>query len=625
MDLGNTLQSFAVLQRNNNDVSEHPFSGTCAGRGDVQMTVKSLSGILPGFNKVVVGTARRGRVRGVIAGLPVGGPYTITLQIAGTAEKTVCKEVLVGDLWLLTGQSNMADYGFLPSLSQSDPMVHAFYMTNEWNIAKDPLHDTGRAVAPVHGGDPSCLPKTAGGRGSGPGLAFALDMYKKTGIPQGLIACAHGGTSLEQWDPGKKKLGGHSLYGAMYERLRDLGGKVAGALWYQGCNETANMEKVSLYTKLTSRLFAAMRRDTGNPDLPIVMVQLGPVIICNGDTTASSQRWILVRNQQYLLPRKVKNLVCVPAIDLPLSDHIHLSNRGVATLGKRLADAMQYLREPGKHPAQIKVKKLTVSRVSVTGDALVEIVFDNVCGELQTHGGEPCGFGLIDKEGKYIADAVSCELKGNRALVHLKVSQMFFSANYQIAYGGSFHPHANIVDSLGRSIPCFIMGGRKNPANMTNFVSEAVVSAPVYGDDSVENLNMPSDAKLSGIKFAKAPFSQLYVLCPPAEAGTAKTAQRKYYFRFQLDLPEAMELKILFGSDAPFVLYCDKKELMREFTTNPVVLDEFKKVFKLDAGRHEFFCAFSSNSGRGWGFCCRFVRQDGKNAPELVTCDKFKN
>ena len=624
MDLGNTLQSFAVLQRNKSGVSEHPFSGICSGSGEVLMTVKNADGILPGFNKVAVGSAARRRMSGVVAGLPVGGPYTVALQIAGTAEKAVYKDILVGDLWLLTGQSNMADYGFLPSCSKPDPMVHAFYMTNEWNIAKDPLHDTGRAVAPVHGGNPACSPKSAGGRGSGPGLAFALDMYKKTGIPQGLIACAHGGTSLDQWDPARKKLGGNSLYGAMYERLRDLGGKVAGALWYQGCNETANMEKVLLYTKRTSSLFAAMRRDCGDPELPIVMVQLGPVVICDGDTTAASQRWLLVRNQQYLLPRKVKNLVCVPAIDLPLSDHIHLSNRGVAVLGKRMADAMQYLREPGMHPAQIKVKKLSVTRNFVNGNAMAEIEFDNVCGELQTSGGEPCGFGLIDKEGKYVADAISCELKGNRAIAQLKVSSMFFNTNYQLAYGGSFQPHANIVDSAGRSLPCFIIGGRKNPANMTGFVSEAMVAGPFYGDDGLETLGMPSDAELAEMKFGKSPFSQLYVLCPPAEAGTDKNTPRKYYFRFQLDLPEDMELKMLFGADAPFALYCDQKELLREFTSNPVVLDEFKKVFKLDAGRHEFFCAFSSNSGRGWGFCCRFIRQNGKNAPGLVNCDQFK-
>ena len=43
MDLGNTLQSFAVLQRNKSDVSEHPFSGICSGSGDV------LTGILLGL------------------------------------------------------------------------------------------------------------------------------------------------------------------------------------------------------------------------------------------------------------------------------------------------------------------------------------------------------------------------------------------------------------------------------------------------------------------------------------------------------------------------------------------------------------------------------------------------
>lgn len=623
MDLVNKLQNFSVLQRNDADVSEHPFSGSCCASGTVLLTVKTSASILPGFDKIAVGTARNGKISGVISGLPVGGPYSLTLQIAGSTEKKIFNNILVGDLWLLAGQSNMSDSAFLPSLVESDPMVHAYYMTNQWDIAQDPLHDVGRAAAPVHGGRPDASPKSASGRGAGPGLPFGIAMYKATGIPQGLIACAHGGTSLEQWAPEKKKLRGHSLYGAMYERLQDLGGKVAGLLWHQGCNETRNEEQTDLYSLRTRKIFAAVRRDCGDPALPIVMAQLGALIASHGDTTVSSRRWLQVRNQQYLLPRQVKNLVCVPTIDLPLSDRVHISNRAVAILGQRMADAMQYLRDPVHNLPQITFKKMRISRQKVNGDTIAELTFDNVAGELTSSGNEPCGFGLLDSTGKYVSDAINCRLEGNRAIIQLPISCVSFYENCQIAYGGNFQPHANIVDSAGRSLPCFAVSGKKRPTDMTCFVTDAMAAGPFYGNDALENLQLPSEQELADMKFAPAGFSSFYVICPPPEENSDVTAQRHYCFRFKLDLSEAMKLKVLFGADAPFALYCDRQELLRKHTSNPVELDEFSSVLKLDAGRHEFILMFSSNSGRGWGFCCRFVRQDGKNAPEVVTIDQF--
>ena len=53
MDFGNTLQSFAVLQRNNENVSAHKFAGSAKSCGDLLLTVKNADGmILEGFDKV---------------------------------------------------------------------------------------------------------------------------------------------------------------------------------------------------------------------------------------------------------------------------------------------------------------------------------------------------------------------------------------------------------------------------------------------------------------------------------------------------------------------------------------------------------------------------------------------
>ena len=63
------------------------------------------------------------------------------------------------------------------------------------------------------------------GKGAGPGVSFANEMFRLTGVPQGLICCAHGGTTMAQWDPKLKKDGDNSLYGAMLNRVKRNGGE----------------------------------------------------------------------------------------------------------------------------------------------------------------------------------------------------------------------------------------------------------------------------------------------------------------------------------------------------------------------------------------------------------------
>ena len=215
MDLGITILDHAVFQRTQNNCSSHPFRGSCAVDGPVLMTVRSDNGILSAWKNVPVGFARQGQLQGNIEGLPAGGPYELTLAIENSREKVSFHDIYVGDVWILAGQSNMAGFAFMPSMSTPHPAVKCFYMNNRWGVAEDPLHDVMRAAAPVHGGDPSLPRPKKFLRGPGPGLPFALAMYEKTQVPQGVIACAHGGTSMSQWDPDKKSQGDYSLYGAL--------------------------------------------------------------------------------------------------------------------------------------------------------------------------------------------------------------------------------------------------------------------------------------------------------------------------------------------------------------------------------------------------------------------------
>jgi sialate O-acetylesterase len=238
-----------VLQRNKQDLSDARITGRCETAGTLEARVTQRGQAVRGFNWVAIGEARGRKFEARLRRLPVGGPYDVRLRVRdkdGGGEDLTVRDVLVGDVWLLGGQSNMQGCGLQKSRLPGKPMVRAFYMTDEWDTAVDPIHNLWEAIDPVHGGSPTNPPNKT--TGVGPGVAFGQELYKWTGVPQGLIACAHGGTSMSQWDPAKKSLGGGSLYGASIRRLIKNGGRVAGIAWYQGESD-ATVEAAPLYTQ----------------------------------------------------------------------------------------------------------------------------------------------------------------------------------------------------------------------------------------------------------------------------------------------------------------------------------------------------------------------------------------
>ena len=620
MYLGIGIQNGAVFQRNADNVSAHIIAGTAAHDGDLLLRAFSGSSVVDGFDHTVIGKCCGGKLSGAVNGLPVGGPYTLEFSIAGTAEKLIFKNILVGDIWILAGQSNMAGYGFLPSKSEVSDMVHAFYMDNTWGVAQVPVHDTGRAAAPVHGGNPANPAKSQ--RGAEPGLPFAVEMYKNTGIPQAVIPCAHGGTTLDQWSPALKKLKGGSLYGAAIERVKMLGGKVAGLLWYQGCSDTGNDEKVALYKEKTSKLFKAFRRDCQYPDMPIVLVQLAGLVVEPRSAEQASFRWLAVRNDQYHLAQSMKNCACVPAIDLELDDHIHLSNNAVVVLGKRLAHAMLNLRGAENFLPQIKVKSVKVGMCKVLATAVFTVEFDNVAGFL-TAGSLPCGFAVVDKNKEIVCEITNTSLQGNKVVCRSRVPFLTALANeYDFCYGGALQPHCNIVDGAGRSLPCFVWSVKYVSRKVSQLLRSALVSEAVYGGEELNKFKPLTAEEAAKLKFAPASVGGFFVAVP-REAGELNKKSKIYYYKFAADVKESGEYRIMFGADADFALFCDGREVMRKHTSNPVILDEFKEKVYLDAGVHEFCCVFSSNCGNGWGICCRVVSL-GKQPPlEFLSTDKL--
>lgn len=615
MNFDLTLADYAVLQRNEHDRSAHPVSGHCRAAGRLLLSVNTADKQpLPGFQDRAIGSAASGHFRGVVADIPVGGPYTLRFTVAGPSgsvlESAVVREILVGDLWCMAGQSNMQGYGNLPGLTPPDPRIHNYYMDNRWGIAKDPLHNLWQAAARVHGGNPAYPTPRNLAKGAGPGLSFAAMMLEHTGVPQGLIACAHGGTSMMQWDPALRNKGDDSLYGAAANRIRRLGGRIAGVIWYQGCNDTGSAEAVRAYTPRMKQLIAAFRRDARNPRLPVVIAQLGRHM-----PGPDPDRWTAIRDQQCRFCRTMPFTALAPTVDLELDDQIHLSNRAQQTLGRRMAGAMLHLLGLPGGVAPIVPLRCRLSEDPALHTARYIVDFANVKGNLGA-AGRPAGFSMLINGG----DQGGCfrvEPVGGSVIVHTAIPY-FLAANYELGYAVGDNPYCNLVDENGTPLPGFVIRPRMARHNYTAMASKAEVSEPLYIPEGIEQLTYPGHPEK--LTFVPAYFSNFYLEHPRrAELGTLD--EKVFYFRFRISLAEAMTLKVLAGSDGPFVLYCDRRELMREVTANPLVADEFSTEVTLEKGVHEFLFAMSSNTGHAWGVCCRFRRMDDRRSeilPEYV-------
>lgn len=258
------------------------------------------------------------------------------------------------DVWVLAGQSNMAGSGIYEPYEEPDENVWLYSLKNEWKTACEPFsidryQSVEYAFAIMRGEKnipgkitseyikkrideyPQEILKINGGAGLGLTLGKALFQYTKR--PVGLVFCAKGDTRMEEWDPDYQGDDYMALYQSTIRRIKSIGRKITGIIWYQGESDTFD-GKGFLYQERMKKLVSRFRRDLDRPDLPFFYVQIGN---CFSQSDGELPEWNLVQDIQRSIEKELAPGGMCPAIDLPLSDGIHLSTSSQKRLGRRLA------------------------------------------------------------------------------------------------------------------------------------------------------------------------------------------------------------------------------------------------------------------------------------------------
>lgn len=257
--------------------------------------------------------------------LPEGGLYRLEAcwQVDGMrcdwADRISCvRHVGVGDLYMITGQSNMAGYGRDTAYDPPCLGVHLYGNNGKWDIAAHPLNDSVDTIYPENEETMT---------GTSPVLSFARCLKQELGIPIGLVQASMGSSPLSMWHPEEDG----RLYRGMLRRL-DVVGRVKGILWYQGCAESMD-EKAFTYLERFSRMVELWREQLG--DVPFLTVQLNRRAV--NVEGSGARAWGILKEAQRQAARVLPRVYVVPSHDVPQSDGCHNSSTGNVIIGERLA------------------------------------------------------------------------------------------------------------------------------------------------------------------------------------------------------------------------------------------------------------------------------------------------
>ena len=355
--------------------------------------------------------------------MPAGGPFELTVS---GPEEVKLDNVLVGDVWICSGQSNM-EFGIGNGKDAKEEIAKADYpQIRLFTVPKDVAYEPQSGF--MKKGEEAkwlvCTPTNVmvgdWGGFSAAAYFFGRDLEEKLHVPIGLIHTSWGGTIAEAWvsqqsleqmpdftqalhglphePPADKKAAWNPnqvtvLYNGMIAPLEPLA--IKGAIWYQG---ESNAGRAAQYRSLLPTLIRDWRGHFSGGDFPFLIVQLASFM--PEEDKPSESQWAELREAQALTAKAVGHSAIAVATDIGDAKDIHPKDK--QDVGHRLAlDALALA-----YGHDVEYAGPTFNKLDVDGNKAV-LHFDHLGGGLEAKGGEALkGFAIAGDDKKFVtADA----------------------------------------------------------------------------------------------------------------------------------------------------------------------------------------------------------------------------
>ncbi|WP_282037931.1 sialate O-acetylesterase [Saccharicrinis aurantiacus] len=266
--------SHMVLQQNH----RNPIWGTAKKSEKISISIANQT------HKAIADKNGKWQVK--LDALKAGGPYQLIVKGNNTI---TFEDVLVGEVWLCTGQSNMAmklqgnpgqhiEGSQETIMNSSNSQIR--FITIERAVSETPLTE-------CKGNWTQCNPETVGNF-SAVGYHFGSLLQKQLGVPIGLISSNVGGTPAQAWTPNNiietefhefktdmqkeyTQKTATALYNGMINPLIPYG--IKGTIWYQGEGNRWDPEQ---YSRLFPSMIKSWRDNWAQGDFPFYFVQIAP-------------------------------------------------------------------------------------------------------------------------------------------------------------------------------------------------------------------------------------------------------------------------------------------------------------------------------------------------------------
>ncbi len=413
-----------------------------------------------------------------------GGPFQMTVQGEPVAESAapehaiLLDDVLVGDVWLASGQSNMEFRMHQAKTADADlpraanPRIRLLLIqTHGAEYAQDDAETDGWvASSPDSAKDFSAV-----------AWYFAREIEQREQVPIGVIDSSWGGTMAESWtrlaalgedaslapyffaqgrmddrqatalleENRRQKLrdaakaagkpepefswtpplinwAPSQIYNGMIAPLTRL--PIRGVIWYQGESNSIVERRPELYHRLFRTLIEDWRRQWAEGNFPFLYVQ-----IANFKSNASED-WATLRNQQ-LKTLDVSNTAMAVTIDLGDPDNVHPTNKlDVGLRLARLARAISY-------GEKIEFSGPLFRQATPEGGA-IRAWFDHAKG-LAAKGGELTSFEVAGADGRFLP--ATARIDGSTVVA----SNPTVPDPHYVRYGWANSPLCNLFNGEG--------------------------------------------------------------------------------------------------------------------------------------------------------------------------------